>query len=82
MKPSDLSPLFSDEDASPEEIARARKIVAREELKGLVKEYRRLARDIDYTTPSDSSIWKLWKDCRDPIIANVLELIPEEEGKP
>lgn len=77
-KPSDLSPLFSDEDASPEEIARARRIVAREELREAVKEYRRWEREIDYTTPSDSPVWELRTSWGKRIVALVLELFPEE----
>jgi hypothetical protein len=69
-KPSDLSPLFSDEKATPEEIARARKIVAYVELKELVALYRRL-------------VWleaKQWAidDTRKKITDVVLELFPED----
>jgi hypothetical protein len=47
MKPSDLNPLFSDEDASDEEIARARKLIASVELKEAAKQRHFFTKQID-----------------------------------
>jgi hypothetical protein len=67
-----------DAELSPEEIARARKIVAREELKEIVPKYRKALRQIDYTVPSNSPYRKQVAEYEDKIIALVLELIPED----
>lgn len=71
-KPSDLSPLFSDEDATPEEIARARRLVAYQELKESAAAYHRLMDDVDYKTPSES-----YKRRQDELIHNILVLVLE-----
>lgn len=77
MKPNDLNPLFSDEELTPQEIARARRIVAWVEMPEAIKELRRLERDIGYTTPSSSPIWALRDECRKRIVALAMELFPE-----
>lgn len=75
MKPSDLSPLFSDEDATPEEIARARRTVAKVELQEAVKEYRTSLRELDYK--ASSSAYEINVQLRMRIIELVLELFPD-----
>jgi hypothetical protein len=69
MKPSDLNPLFSDEDATPQEIARAKRIVVLEELKEQVRLYR---------SQLGAEQWAL-DDTRKKIADLVLELFPESE---
>jgi hypothetical protein len=77
-KPSDLSPLFSDEDATPQEIAKARRLVAAAELQKATQEYHRLQYDIDYTTMASSPVWKELKKLEKRIVELALELFPDE----
>jgi hypothetical protein len=81
MKPSDLNPLFSDEDATPQEIARAKRIVASLQLKEIVAERRRLQDNLDYKTEgfAYTQAWKRIEEIDKEIIALVLELFPESE---
>jgi hypothetical protein len=80
-KPSDLSPLFSDEDATPEEIARARRIVATVELRDLVKQRRKIVPDV-YKTEWDTKgyDWEEVKQIESKIIQLVLILVREEKS--
>jgi hypothetical protein len=80
MKPSDLNPLFSDEDATPQEIARAKRIVASLQLKEIAAERRRLQDRLDRTEGfAYTQAWKRIEEIDKEIIALVMELFPESE---
>ena len=69
MRPSDLSPLFSDEEASPEEIRRARRIAAIYDFKEAVAMHHKLM--------ANGEIDKLWSNAS-KIVGLAMELLPEE----
>ena len=80
MKPSELNPLFSDEEITPEEIARARRIVAYHELKEAAAEYRKLMniwRSMRSGSQEWGQEWQKVNDCERKIAALALELFPE-----
>lgn len=76
MKPSDLSPLFSDEEVSPQEIKRARRLIARIELEEKAKELHGLLAKRDYKD-SDSVLPRI-AVINHEIVTLVLELFPNE----
>lgn len=71
---------FIDYDAelSPEEIKRARRIVAWEELKEGVKEYRKAKRAFKFEMQFDTPEGRKVRECRERLIALSLELFPED----
>jgi hypothetical protein len=75
-KPSDFSPLFSDEELSPEEIKRARQIVAWVELKEKAQERHRLGMQLDYK--ADGALYKELGKLDKEIVVLALELFPKE----
>ncbi len=79
MKPSDLYPLFDDSELTEEEIKRARRIVAKVELRKAARDYHLNMRNIDYTVPSDSGYRKRQDELATRILELVLELFPEKE---
>lgn len=78
MKPSEINPLFDDSEVTEEQIKRARRLIAKLELKDAAKDYHANMRNIDYTVPSDSGYRKRQSELGTRIIELVLELFPEE----
>ena len=70
MRPSELNPLFDDSEPTEEQIKRARRLIAKLELKEQVRLYRSLKQ-------LGGEQWAL-DDTQKKIVALVLELFPEE----
>lgn len=67
-----------DAELSPEEIKRARRIVAWEELKEAVKEYRKAKHAFKFEMQFSSPEYRKLSKCKERVIALSLELFPEE----
>lgn len=77
MKPSDLGPLFSDGEPTPEQIARARKLIARLELKDAAKQRHYFTKQLD-GRGDESQLYATIALVDKKIVALVLELFPDE----